>query len=131
MRGRSLPFYKTKGKNKPEAPESSLQATIVQHLIMAGVFHHSIPNERKCSVQMHMKLRAMGLRKGAADLCLVIRGRAHYLECKKKGEKQEEAQKEFEADCISEGIPYSCVDNISDALITLSAWGVRAGRIAA
>ena len=127
----SLKLYSSPRKKKPVAPESSLQATIVQHLIMAGVFHHSIPNERKCSVQMHMKLRAMGLRKGAADLCLVIRGKAHYLECKKKGEKQEEAQKEFEASCISEGIPYAVVDNISDALIVLTAWGIRQARVAA
>ena len=126
---RGLPFY-SRTRKKREYPEAQLQAAIVQHLFFAGAFFHSVPNERQCSVKQHARLKANGLRKGVADLSITINGRTHYMECKARGEKQSEEQLAFEADCIEEGIPYACVDNIDAALKVLNAWGVKALRMA-
>lgn len=128
---RSLPFYKTKGKNKIERPEARLQKNIVQHLLMSGVLYFSIPNERKCSPAAMNALKAMGLLPGVADLCIIIQGRAHFMEVKAPDGVQSAAQRDFQASCVIQNIPYALVNNIADALITLSSWGVRAGRIAA
>ncbi len=119
---KSLPFYSSTRK-KRQYPESRLQKAIVQHLLFSGSFFHSVANERQCSVQEHARLKAMGLRKGCADLHIVVDGKSHYMECKAPGEKQSEDQKAFEADCIANGIPYACVNSLTDALKVLSDWG--------
>lgn len=124
-----LKFYSK--RKKREYPEARLQAAIVQHLLFSGAFFHSVPNQRQCSVQEHARLKAQGLRKGVADLLIVVNGKAHYLECKSSDGKLSPEQNDFAFDCEVRGIPFASVNNISDALITLAAWGVRAGRIAA
>ena len=121
MTGRSFAFHSRK---KREYPESRLQKAIVQHLLFSGAFFHSIANERQCSVQEHARLKAQGLRKGVADLLVVVDGKAHYMECKAPGEKQTPEQLDFEADCKANNIPYVVVHDLPSALKTLSAWKV-------
>ena len=44
------------------------------------MIYFSLPNEGKRSPRTGRELKRMGLRPGAADLCVVIGGRAHSLE---------------------------------------------------
>ncbi len=131
MTGRSLPFH-SRPRKKREYPESRLQKAIVQHLLFSGAFFHSIPNQRQCSVQEHARLKAEGLRKGVADLLIVVDGKAHYMECKSGTGKLSPDQADFAMDCDLNGIPYACVDNITKALETLTAWrAIKAAKVAA
>jgi len=121
----SLPLYRR--KKKPEQPEARLQKTICQHLKMTtvpGVLYFHVPNQGKRTAQYTTWLKSLGMRPGVADLVLCRDGRAYFLEVKAKGGKPEESQLAFSADALLAGCDYACVDNIDDALVILSRWGL-------
>ena len=125
----SFKFY---SKPKIKRPEAALQRTVVEHLRFTGVpgmIYFSIANEGKRSAVMGAELKRMGLRAGAADLCVIVGGKAHFLELKSAKGKQSPEQKAFEADAIEAGCNYAVANNINDALTTLRAWGaIRVSR---
>lgn len=138
-RAPALKFHSKKPRRRDE--EAALQRAIVQHLKLRAapnVLWFKITNEGKCSKAMGAEMKRQGLRPGAADLALVIKGRAYFLELKKRGEKPTEAQKQFMADALAAGADYAWADNINDALTLLERWGalrtaakIKAGWIAA
>ena len=127
---RQLPFHSP--RKKAAHPESVLQKRIVQFLLMNDAFHFSIPNEGKRSVVMGSHLKAMGLYPGIADLGIVVDGKIHFLEVKAPDGVQSASQRDFQARCLMEKIPYACVYNLTDALKTLSEWrAIKAVKVAA
>ena len=124
MRTASLNFYAP--SKKKQRPEARLQKAVVQILKLdanPGVLWFSIPNEGKRSVVVGAELKAMGLRPGAADLCFIIRGRAHFLELKADNGKQSPEQLTFAATCAMAGAVYALAWTIGEALAILASWG--------
>ena len=119
MTGRSFAFH---GRRKAAHPEAALQKKIVQFLLMNDALYFAIPNEGKRSPIMGAHLKAMGLYPGIADLGIVVDGKIHFLEVKAPDGVQSASQRDFEARCVIENIPYKCVYNLTDALKTLSGW---------
>lgn len=122
-RSPALKFYSKPRKAKPEA---ALQRNVVQHLMLIGVpgmIYFSIPNEAKRSERLGAEMKRMGMLPGVADLCIVIQGRAHFLELKSRDGKQSPEQILFQADCDEAGIPYAVAHSIDEALKTLRGWG--------
>jgi len=118
--------FKFYSKPKIKRPEAALQRTVVEHLRFTGVpgmIYFSLPNEGKRSVVMGAELKRMGMRAGAADLCVIVSGRAHFLELKSAKGKQSLEQKAFEADAVEAGCNYVVANNIGDALGALQSWG--------
>jgi hypothetical protein len=125
MRTPSLNFYAP--SKKKQRPEARLQKAVVQILRLDAnpdVLWFSIPNEGKRSVVVGAELKAMGLRSGAADLCFIIRGRAHFLELKADDGTQSPEQVTFAADCTTSGAVYALAWTIGEALAVLTSWGV-------
>jgi hypothetical protein len=116
---RSFAFHSRK---KATHPEAALQKKIVQFLLMNDAFYFSIPNEGKRSVVMGAHLKAMGLCPGIADIAVIVGGKIHFLEVKAADGVQSASQRDFEARCVIEKIPYACVYNLTDALKVLSDW---------
>lgn len=107
-------------------PEARLQKAVVQHLMLLarpGVIWFSIPNEGKRSVRTAMELKRMGMRPGIADLCIVVNGKAHFLELKAKGGKLSADQIGFFFQCGGSGVPYKLASDIDRALSILREWG--------
>lgn len=99
---------------------------------MAGAFYFSIPNEGKRSVVMGAHLKAMGMLPGIADLGIVVDGKIHFLEVKDKDGVQSASQRDFQARCVLNKIPYAIVFNLTDALKVLSDWrAIKQTRVAA
>ena len=90
------------------------------------MIYFSISNEGKRSVVLGAELKRMGLRAGASDLCVVIGGRAHFLELKSLKGKQSPEQIAFETDCKDAGCAYEVANNIDAALWVLGSWGAFA-----
>jgi hypothetical protein len=109
-------------RRKAAHPEAALQKKIVQFLMMNDAFYFSIPNEGKRSVVMGAHLKQMGLIPGIADLGIVVDGKIHFLEVKDKDGVQSASQRDFQARCLIEKIPYQCVFSLTEALKTLSEW---------
>lgn len=126
---RSLNFYAP--AKKKQRPESRLQKAVVQVVRLThlpGVLWFSVPNEGKRSVALGDELKRMGLRPGVADLCFIIKGRAHFLELKSADGKQSPEQIAFEADCAIAGAHYAVAKDIDGAMAILRRWGAIRGK---
>lgn len=67
-------------------------------------------------------MKQMGLIPGAADLGIVVDGKIHFLEVKAADGVQSASQRDFEARCVIEKIPYKCVYSLTEALKVLTEW---------
>jgi hypothetical protein len=72
---------------------------------------------------MGHELKLMGMLPGAADLLIVVDGKAHFLELKSPDGVQSASQRDFQARCVMLNIPYACVNSLTEALSTLAKWG--------
>lgn len=80
----------------------------------AGLLIH-IPNERLCTPKQGATLRAMGLRKGAADIALFVpRGGYHglFVEMKRAGGRQRPEQKAWEQAVTMQGYMYRVCNSV-------------------
>ena len=68
------------------------------------------------------RLKRMGLRAGVADIVLVIRGRAHFLELKTATGKQSDNQLDFMHDCERLEIPYAVARSFEEAQKIITNW---------
>mgnify|MGYP001611768330 CR=1 FL=1 len=92
----------------------------------------SLVNEGKRAAILGHELKLMGMRPGAADLLVVVEGRAHFLELKSADGVQSASQRDFQAACLLERIPYAICFDISSALKVQSEWkAIKPVRIAA
>lgn len=124
-RAPALKFHSKKPRRRDD--EAALQRVVVQHLLLRaapGVLWFKITNEGKRSLAMGAEMKRQGLRPGAADLAIVIKGRTYFLELKKHGEKPTDAQFQFMDEALAAGADYAWADNINDALVLLERWGV-------
>ena len=96
--------------------ESDLQKAIVEYLDLMGVFYFAVNNEmagggKQAKIRMsHFK--AMGLRAGASDLVLVLRGKVVFVEVKPARGSQSESQNRFEMVVESLGHSYEVASSV-------------------
>ena len=107
-------------------PEEILQRAVVQFLNLAApkvVFWH-VPNQKGTRKTWEQGLlKAMGLKAGVADLCLVLPGgRAAFIELKVADGKQRKEQAEFQAEAEAAGALYAICRSVDDVNATLKAW---------
>ena len=119
----TLRFY---SKQKRARPEAALQKAICEHLRLVGtpgMIYFSLPNEGKRSPQAGQELKRMGLRPGAADLCIIVDRQVYFMELKSPKGVQSPEQQAFEDDCKAADITYVVVRSIDLALELLRTWG--------
>lgn len=107
-------------------PEYRLQKTVIQHLMfraLPGVIYFHCPNGNKLAPRTAAHNKAMGVKAGVADLIIIIKGRAFFLELKAEKGRQSESQRLFEQECIEAGCQYAIAHNVSSALHCLETWG--------
>ena len=115
--------------------EADIQRRIVDFLSTIcnkySFMFFSVPNEalgrgkdrRSNAIRMNM-LKSLGLVPGAADIVIVRKGRAFFVEVKGPGGRQTENQKNFELWCRRCGAPYAVVHSLTELTRTFSRWGV-------
>lgn len=112
--------------------EDQLQQGVAQMLRYQRLdciwFH--VPNGGSRNVVEAAKLKRMGTRPGVADLVFINADQAAFIELKTPTGRQNQAQKDFQADCEEQGIPYFVIksDDLNDAnakiMGTLKALGI-------
>lgn len=115
----------TKQERQRQRTEAKIQTAFVQWCRLClprDVLWFSVPNERK--PQDMGDLMAMGLRPGAADMCVLHAGKPHFIEFKAPDGTQSEAQQRFEQDAYRAGAKYAVCRSSQQARDTLSAWGI-------
>jgi hypothetical protein len=120
------PALKFASKAKRQQPEAQLQKRIVQWLrmtAMPGVLFFSVPNEGRRSVVLGTHFKAMGLRPGVADLVIIVKGRASFLELKHGSNIITSEQSSFGHEAIFASCNYEVAYTLDEALAHLRAWG--------
>jgi hypothetical protein len=120
------PALKFASKAKRLQPEARLQKRIVQWLrmtAMPGVLFFSVPNEGRRSVVLGAHFKAMGLRPGVADLVIIVKGRASFLELKHGSNTITSEQNDFGFDAAAAACNYEVAYTLDEALAHLRAWG--------
>jgi len=135
LTGRQLSLFKGKrqrGLRPPSAKEFALHCMVadtVRRFILPGwVFTHIASGEKRDMVTA-VRLKRMGVAPGWPDLMFFHdEGCVCFLELKRRGGRQTEAQAAIAEFLRDAGHQYNCVDNFNDAVSTLKAWGiVRSG----
>lgn len=120
--------------------ETDIQISICDYLSLMAVHHgfifFSIPNEglmkaasigkipSKIVYILITTLRKMGLLPGAADLEIIHKGRAYFLEVKKPGGQLSDAQKLFRQRALDCGAEYVVVKSVDDVINALEVWEI-------
>lgn len=107
--------------------EFNLHRSVIQLLQFngtRGLIYYHCPNGEHRSKRTGARLKAMGVRPGVADICLVLPGgTAAFLELKSAKGRTSTEQRVFRADCESVGAKYAVAASIEAAAEELSAWG--------
>jgi hypothetical protein len=122
----------TEWKNLPS--EHQLQRLVLDYLDLNAaddVYAFAVPNAGLRSARMGARMKAEGLRAGAADICIMLpNGKVAWLEMKSHKGRQSIKQKGFEAHCKRLDHPYTVANTFHDAVTFLEKIGaVLAGAL--
>lgn len=116
-----------KPKRQVNREEQDFQIALMEVLDVAlrPSFHiHHVPNGGGRSKAEAGILKAMGVRSGIADLCLVGEGGlVYFLELKRRHGKARKDQVTFQRWCAAYNVPYEIAETLSEALEHLRSWG--------
>ena len=104
-------------------------ADMLRKFIVPGWIWTHLPMGEMRNPITAARLKRMGTGRGWPDLMFVsIQGEVCFLELKRRGHKLTEDQQAIGTFLHAAEIPFDCVDNFDDAMITLKTWGIlRAG----
>jgi hypothetical protein len=107
--------------------EANLQTVLIQHIrtrARRDIFAFAIPNGGLRSSTEAMRFKAQGVVAGVPDLCIIVDGRAHFLELKAPGGRLSDVQRFVMRKLDEAGAVTATAVGIDEALATLDQWGV-------
>jgi hypothetical protein len=117
----------TKGGLQLKHDEDTIQASVCLALSALGVYFFAVPNSAagKTTMQRAMRLKAMGVRAGVADLVIMGHGgQACFLEIKTESGRLSESQKTFRDLCQRRGWPWGIARSVDEAISFCRAWAI-------
>lgn len=106
--------------------EDKLQREILAHIRKRRkprVLYLHPPNGADMTDASRGRMLGLGMFPGAADLLIVVGGRAHWIELKAEDNKQDPEQILFQQVAEAAGCEYQLVKTVDDALDHLVRWG--------
>ena len=122
-----------KPESKPDPLEHSIQVKVIDAIDVGkthpDIYAFAIPNAGRRSFRTGIKMKAEGLRRGVADICIMLpEAKTGWLEMKRiKGKKsttQSTDQLGFAARCKRLGHPYAVASTLDEAIVALRQMGV-------
>jgi hypothetical protein len=114
-------------RKRRAAPEAIIQVAVMRALRgplrVPGVFAFAIGNGGKRSLTEASRFKAQGVTAGVPDLCIVIEGRAHFLELKAAKGRVRPEQRVVMRQLEEAGATCAVANSIELALETLRGWG--------
>lgn len=99
--------------------EHDLQVVLCRYLDLKKIPYFAIPNGGARNIVVASKLKAEGVKKGAADLFIMVGNSKHYglfIEVKVGKNKQQESQIEFESLAKKQGYAYNLVYSLDELM---------------
>ena len=121
---RTLQFY---SKSRRASPEAAIQRAVIEHLRMRGVpgmVYMAVKNEGKRSEALGLEYKRQGMRPGAPDLLVMVKGKPVLgLELKTAKGKLSAEQRQFALEWEAAGGVYVPAYGLNEALETLELYG--------
>jgi hypothetical protein len=103
--------------------EAQIQCDIVKWLQSHGFYFFSVPNEAMGrSTVAQMQLVSMGLRRGVADMVVLVPPGVIFLEVKAQDGKQSDHQVKFQTRVEAMGYKYHIVRSVDDVADSLAGF---------
>lgn len=114
-------------RKRRASPEASIQVAVIRILrsrAKPNVFAFAIPNGGKRSITEASRMKAQGVTAGVPDLCIVMGGRAHFLELKALKGRVSPDQKTVMRKLEEAGAICAVSNSVELACEILHDWGV-------
>ena len=105
--------------------EHDLQVVLCRYLDLKKIPYFAIPNGGARNIIVATKLKAEGVKKGVADLFIMVGNSKHYglfIEVKVGKNKQQDSQIEFESLAIKQGYHYKVVYSLDELINILDIY---------
>lgn len=105
--------------------EHNLQVVLCRYLDLKKIPYFAIPNGGARNIIVATKLKAEGVKKGVADLFIMVGNSKHYglfIEVKVGKNKQQDSQIEFESLAKKQGYAYNLVYSLDELIECLEAY---------
>ena len=112
--------------------EDKIQFSVLELLRWAAnedTIFFAVPNGLPAKARTVHRFKKLGLRPGVADLCIVVRSLAHFMEIKTPEGRQSIQQKAFALQCEVAGVPYRIARSLDEAKVILQSWGALRGNV--
>jgi hypothetical protein len=113
---------------KRKRPEHTFQIEVLDYLDAFGrrdLYWLAIPNGELRHASVGLRLKAEGVKRGVADICIMLEdGKSAWLELKAKKGRLSDEQIGFHAWCLRLGHLWACCRTMSEVLDVLNAWKV-------
>lgn len=87
------------------------------------------PNGLPSTPRTIERFKRLGMRPGVADLCVIVNGKAHFLEVKTPIGVQSKDQRAFELHCAAAGCDYKICRSLDEAKAILTGWNALKGNV--
>lgn len=118
---------KQKVKTIGVVSEDNIQKAVALHLGLRGrpdLYWFHVPNGGSRHMLEAVKLKAMGVKAGVPDLCLIAGGKPYFLELKTTKGRISDVQKLAAEMATNAGATYAVARGLDAALAQLEAWGM-------
>jgi VRR-NUC domain-containing protein len=113
--------------SRRDRPEHYLQCAVVNYFKFQGrrdLMLFAIPNGDLRRMNVGLRLKAEGVRRGVPDLCLLLDdGKTGWLELKAKGGSLTDEQIGFRNVAEQHGHRWACARSLDEAARIFSSWG--------
>jgi len=99
--------------------EHNLQVVLCRYLDLKKIPYFAIPNGGARNIIVATKLKAEGVKKGVADLFIMVGNSKHYglfIEVKVGKNKQQDSQIEFESLAKKQGYAYNLIYSLDELI---------------
>ena len=110
--------------------EDAIQLGICEFLRWAArteTVWFAVPNGLPSKPRSVERFKRLGMRPGVADLCVIVEGKAHFLEIKTPIGIQSRDQRAFELHCGAAGCDYKIARSVEEAQAILKGWRALRG----
>lgn len=111
-------------RNQHELELSKAVAVFLRFCLVDDAFWFHVPNGGKRQDAIARQLAAMGTKAGVPDLCLLYRGKAHFIELKIDAGYLSAIQKQVHQMINRSGCRVAVCRSIGDVEAALTSWGI-------
>ena len=112
----------------PDATERQIHLVVADYLTktekLDGFMWFHTPNGGHRTQANGGLLKAMGMKAGIPDICIIKGGKSHWIEIKTRTGRASPVQSEMSKQLIEAGCVYAICRSLDEVVVALRGWGI-------